>query len=154
MLLLALAVVASEARANESCEKKSLGKGVTLSESTPIAVILDRADEFVGKPVRVEGTVTEVCETAGCWMELRAGEMDRTLRVKVRDGEIVFPVAARGRQATAEGTVEAIEMTRERYLDYQHHLADEAGRTFDETSVGEGPYRVLQVKGTGAELCL
>ena len=52
--------------------------------------------------VSIEGVVTAVCEHMGCWMMLApagaAGEHPATLRLKVEDGVIVFPVSARGRQ--------------------------------------------------------
>lgn len=156
VLALGLGLLAAGAEGEPpGCAKRSFGAGVTLAEATPVEALLERPDEFVGRRVRVEGTVVDVCAAAGCWMELRSGEAGRTVRVKVEDGEIVFPIAARGRAASAEGDVEALEMSRERYLDYRHHIADETGVEFDPSTVeGEGPFRVLQIRGRGAEICL
>jgi hypothetical protein len=44
-------------------------------------------------------------------------------------------------------------MTRERYVAHQQHLADEMNETFDESSIGDGPFQSVQVHGTGAEVC-
>jgi hypothetical protein len=48
----------------------------------------------------------------GCWMTLApagvTGDTPATLRLKVDDGVIVFPVSAKGRTAVAQGVVEAI----------------------------------------------
>lgn len=44
-------------------------------------------------------------------------------------------------------------MSRERWLAYQRHLAEEQGRDFDPATVGEGPYRLHQIADTGAEIC-
>lgn len=149
--LLALAVTPVFA---ETCEKISYGAGVTLSETTGVAAILDQPAAFAGKEVRVAGEVKEVCEMAGCWLELKAGEGDRSLKVKVKDGDIVFPVAARGKQAIAQGKVEDIEMNRAKYVKYLKHAAEESGGTFDEaTFQGDGPFHVYQIAGTGAEIC-
>ena len=41
--------------------------------------------------------------------------------------------------AVAEGVVEAIPMTRESYVDWLQHLAEEKGKKFDPATVGEGP---------------
>jgi hypothetical protein len=137
-----------------ACEGQSLGAGVTLPEATPVAAILDAPESFVGKDVRVEGKVHEVCEMAGCWMELEAADASRVLKVKVNDGDIVFPVAARGKQAIAQGKVERLEMSRARYVRHLKHLAEEQDRQFDEsTVVGDGPFLVYQVAGTGARVC-
>lgn len=147
------ALVALPASAEE-CAKKSYGAPLTLSESTPVATLLDHPQEHAGKSVRVEGTVIDVCAKAGCWLEIQAGEGERSLRVKVKDGEIVFPTSARGHQAIAEGTFEARELDRAAYVAWAKHLAEEQGQPFDEASiVGEGPFHLYQVAGRGAEIC-
>jgi hypothetical protein len=128
------------------------GAGVSLSEATPIAKILADPDAYVGKKVRIEGRVLDVCPMKGCWMELAGAEGKESLRVKVDDGVIVFPVDAKGKLAVAEGTIEAIPMTRERYVAWLEHLAEERGETFDAAAVGDGPFRILQLKGTGARV--
>jgi hypothetical protein len=43
-------------------------------------------------------------------------------------------------------------MTKDRYVAWLEHLADERGETFDASAVGEGPFRILQLKGTGATI--
>jgi hypothetical protein len=160
---IALALTAAAA-SGATCETQSYGAGVAIVEATPIAAIAARPDDFVGKTVRVEGEVKAVCAAAGCWMDLAAdggatgGEGGGaagggTLRVKVDDGKIVFPVAAKGKRAAAEGVVEAIEMSREGYVAALRHEADETGVPFDEASVGPGPYRLVRIHGTGAEVC-
>mgnify|MGYP003383509557 FL=1 len=153
-LLSTLLVLAVAPAFAATCEKVSYGAGVTLSETTAVAAILDQPAAFTGKEVRVEGEVKEVCEMAGCWMELKAGDGDRSLKVKVKDGDIVFPVAARGKQAVAQGKVEDIEMSRDKYAKYLKHAAEEGGGTFDEATLkGDGPFHLYQIAGTGAEIC-
>ncbi|HET9226706.1 MAG TPA: DUF4920 domain-containing protein [Thermoanaerobaculia bacterium] len=142
MILLAFAALA---------QAEELGKGVKVAESTPISKILADPDAYIGKTVRIEGKVLDVCPMAGCWMEL-AGEDGKQLKVKVDDGVIVFPVTSKGKLAVAEGTIEAIPMTREQYVDWLQHIADEKGEKFDAASVGEGPFRIVQLKGTGARI--
>lgn len=138
-------------------EGRSYGAGVTLTETTRLAEIVADPDAFVGKRVRIEGRVLDVCPMAGCWMELTDGEgsegkSGRSLRVKVDDGVIVFPADAKGRLAVAEGTVEAIPMSRERYVAWLEHLAEERGEKLDPATVGDGPFRIVQLRGTGARI--
>lgn len=128
------------------------GSGVNVAEATPIGKILADPDAYVGKTVRIEGKVLDVCPMKGCWMELAGEDGKQSLRVKVDDGVIVFPVTSKGKLAVAEGTVEAIPMTRERYVAWLEHLAEERGETFDAAGVGDGPFRILQLKGTGARI--
>jgi hypothetical protein len=93
-----------------SAEETKLGAGVTLKDATPIAALAERPQEFVGKTIRIDGVATAVCEEMGCWMAV-APESDPkgpTVRLKVEDGVIVFPVSAKGRKVSAQGTFEAV----------------------------------------------
>jgi ABC-2 type transport system permease protein len=56
-------------------------------------------------PVRVEGMVLDVCPKRGCWFELAGGKPGAKLKFKVTDGEMVFPVDAKGKYAVAQGEV-------------------------------------------------
>lgn len=153
-LLVLLAVSAVAPAGAETCEKTSFGAGVTLTEPTAIAAILEQPAAYTGKVVRVEGEVHAVCEMAGCWMEIQAGAGGKTLKVKVKDGDIVFPLAARGKQAVAQGKVEDLEMSRAKYIQFREHAAKETGEKFDAASLaGDGPFHVYQIAGTGAEIC-
>jgi hypothetical protein len=131
---------------------ESYGSGVKAAEATPISKILADPDAYVGKTVRIEGKVLDVCPMKGCWMELAGEDGKESLKVKVDDGVMVFPVTSKGKLAVAEGTVEAIPMTKEQYVGWLEHLAEEKGETFDSASVGDGPFRILQLKGTGARI--
>lgn len=156
-LLALLASVSAGRVASAACESTTYGAGIQLVDSTPVKSILDSPESFVGKEVRVEGRVREVCEMAGCWLELEAGDPAadaRVLKVKVKDGEIEFPLSTRGKQAIAQGKVERLEMNRAKYVRHLKHIAGEQGREFDETSVvGDGPFHLYQVAGVGAEVC-
>ncbi|HSR68639.1 MAG TPA: DUF4920 domain-containing protein [Acidobacteriota bacterium] len=104
-----------------------------------------------GKRVRIDGEVVEVCAMAGCWIEVRDQAGDR-IRVKVDDGVIVFPESLKGKQVKAEGTVEVLPMSRDQYVDWLKHLAEETGNEFDPQSVGDPPYQIVRLRGLGAEV--
>jgi hypothetical protein len=91
-------------------EETKLGAGVSLQEATPVAALIARPDEFVGKTVRIDGVATAVCSHRGCWMAVAAADDPNgaTVRLKVEDGVIVFPLAAKGKQVSAEGVFESI----------------------------------------------
>jgi hypothetical protein len=146
---LLLAVVGALLVGGPARAAESYGGGVTLTETTSIGKILVDPDTYVGQRVRVEGTVTDVCPMKGCWMEISEPEGDR-IRVKVDDGVIVFPVDAKGKRVVAEGVLEELPMDREQYVRWMSHLAEERGETFDASKVGDGPFRILQLRGLGA----
>lgn len=126
-----------------------LGKPLELKTPTPIARLEKSPDAFVGKLVQVRGRVTEVCENRGCWMNLIDPATNARVRIKVKDGEIVFPKEAVGRMAVAEGKFVKIELTREQAIERAKHEAEENNRPFDPSSI-EGPVTVYQIQATGA----
>ena len=89
-------------------EAKKYGAELTLTEKTPISTILADAENYVGKKVLVEGTVVGVCAKRGCWISLSSDKEYEQIRIKVNDGEIVFPMEAKGKTATVEGEVYSV----------------------------------------------
>jgi len=89
---------------------EKFGKGVSLSEATPIKALYEAPEKFVGRTIRIDGVVTAVCEDMGCWMALAESEKsEQTVRLKVdHDAGIVFPISAKGKSASAEGVFEKI----------------------------------------------
>lgn len=130
---------------------KTFGAGLTVSEETAISAIIDSPDQYVGKKVKVSGLVIDVCSKRGCWIYL-AGDRDfEKMRIKVTDGEIVFPMEARGKTAVVEGVVEKFDLSREEVVARRQHHAEEKGVSFDPASVTSGE-TVLRVRGLGAEI--
>ncbi|RMG45841.1 MAG: DUF4920 domain-containing protein [Acidobacteria bacterium] len=145
-LVLALAA-AVPARSGDT--GKVYGRGVSGPATLTIDKLLADPERWVGKTVRVEGLIVDVCPMRGCWIDL-AGKSDfKTVRFKVKDGEIVFPVELKGRRAVVEGVLTRIELTREQAIARARHEAEERGEPFDPASV-DGPRTLYIIKGAGA----
>ena len=128
-----------------------VGGELTVAQATPIADILAAPADHEGKVVKVEGEVTGVCTMNGCWMEI-GDDAGRHIRVAVEDGVLVFPSDSTGKPAVAQGTVVVQEVSKARYVEWHKHLAEDSGKTFDEAKVGDGPYRIVEIAGTGATI--
>lgn len=129
------------------CGAEKFGKGLTLKESTPIGTILGAPDQYIGKMVQVKGTITEVCQMMGCWLQIQDGE--KGLRVKVKDGEIMFPKNGAGKKAVAEGLLKKIELNQQQAVAWAKHEAEERGQKFDASKIKSG-MTMYQIQGTGA----
>jgi len=132
-------------------EASKLGAEITLTEKTKISDILADPDAYLGETVLVEGEVLDVCPKMGCWMELKSDEGEGMIKIKVKDGDIVFPVEAVGDYAVVEGTVYKIDLTQDEAVNYFEHIAEESGKKFDPSTVS-GPMTIYQIKGLGAEI--
>ena len=131
-----------------SAAEIKLGKPLTVQEPMPLATLLAHPADYVGKTVQVKGKIAEVCQEMGCWLEL-TNDAGQTLRVKVNDGEIVFPKDGAGKVAVAEGKFTKSELTKEQAMDRAKETAKEKGKTFDPASV-TGPQTIYQIQGSGA----
>ncbi|MFN0103475.1 MAG: DUF4920 domain-containing protein [Bryobacteraceae bacterium] len=131
------------------CGSEKFGKGLTLKEATPLATLLSTPEDYVGKMVQVKGKVTEVCQMMGCWVQIQDG--DKGLRVKVKDGEIMFPKNGAGRKAVAEGVFKKIDLNKQQAVAWAKHEAEERGQKFDASKITDG-MTMYQIQGTGAVL--
>ena len=134
-LLLSAATVAA-------VSDQKLGKGVELTTATSIKALYDAPETFVGKTIRVDGIVTAVCEEMGCWMAIAPSDDPKgaTVRLKVEDGVIKFPITAKGKPVSAEGVFEAIGAKDE-------HANEAAGEHGKHDATASKKY---QIKATGA----
>jgi cytochrome c-type biogenesis protein CcmE len=145
---LAAALLATLAAAPALAATK-YGKGVSDAAPVRLSELMAKPDAYVGKVVKVEGLVTEVCPKRGCWINVAGDKEFQTIRVKVEDGVIVFPLTDKGKKVVAEGTFRKVELTKEQAIERAKHEAEEKGTKFDPASV-TGPLTVYQIQGTGA----
>ncbi|HLF14621.1 MAG TPA: DUF4920 domain-containing protein [Bacteroidota bacterium] len=131
------------------CGSSEFGKPLTVNQATPIADILQAPDKYNGKRVLVEGKITEVCEMMGCWIMIQGNNEKETLRFKVDDGVITFPMSVKGKVARAEGIVSVKELSVDDQITEGQHHADETGATFDPSTV-TAPKTRIQLNGEGA----
>ena len=125
-----------------AAQETKLGTGVALAEATPIKALIETPASFVGKTIRVDGVATAVCEEMGCWMAIAPADDPKgaTVRLKVEDGVIKFPVTAKGKSVSAEGVFEEITATDE-------HASEAAGEHAKHDAKASKKY---QIKATGA----
>ncbi len=127
--------------------EEKFGKGVALKDATTIQALYETPEKFVGKTIRIDGVVTAVCEEMGCWMALgEKADAENTVRLKVDHASgIAFPIAARGKQASAEGVFEKIaagdKEGNEAAGEHAGHIKSKSGADFA---------KKYQLKATGA----
>jgi len=128
-----------------------LGEPLSLTEVTKVSEINKHPDQYLGKRVLIEGLIIDVCAARGCWMDLASDVPFEKIKIKVVDGEIVFPMETKGKQARVEGITEEIKLTKEQALKMGKHHAEEQGVAFDPASV-TGPVSFYRIRGLGAEI--
>jgi hypothetical protein len=147
----AAAAVDIEVAVAKADPKGVYGMGLSLEEFTKISDILARPDEFEGKRVKIKGEAIGVCEKRGCWIELKGDQPFQSIRIKVEDGEIVFPMSSKGREVVAEGVLQKLVFPVEKHREILASRAKAKGEAFDPASVTE-ELVVWQIKGLGAQI--
>jgi hypothetical protein len=122
-------------------ERPAKGKAITLAD------LLADPESYVGKTVKVEGRIDDVCPKMGCWIDI--AQKDQKIRFKVQDGVIEFGTDTKGHDVIAEGIVTRIELDHDQAIGWARHLAEEKNELFDPASV-KGPMTIYQLNGTGA----
>lgn len=128
-----------------------LGAPLTLKEITKVSEINKHPEQYKGKRVLIEGLIINVCAARGCWMDIASDVPFEQIKVKVVDGEIVFPLEAKGQMAKVEGIVQAIHLTESQARSMAQHQAKESGEQVDLSTI-KGPTTLYRIRGLGAEI--
>lgn len=99
--------------------------------------------DATGDKVRVSGTVSAVCQKAGCWMTLQDG--DAEARIFTREHKFFMPTDIVGKRAEVEGNLRAKEVS----AGFAKHLAEDGGK--DPAAV-TGPQKEYVVNATGVRI--
>ena len=135
-----------------AADEQTFGSGADMSKLRPISTILTSPEKYITEDVTVKGAIVSVCEKSGCWMKLASDKKFQTLRIKVRDGDMVFPIAAKGKTAFATGKLVANKMNKEKAIAYLDHMAKEANEDFDPGSVNDEGMTIYQLTPTGVTI--
>ncbi|MGV3525998.1 MAG: DUF4920 domain-containing protein [Candidatus Sericytochromatia bacterium] len=114
------------------------GKAPALTNVIKISALLDNPEQYLNKEIRVEGIATDVCPMRGCWMKVQSDRKQQSLLIKVNDGEMVFPMSARGKHVVLQGKLVKKVMPVKDVIEIEKARAKKEGKPFDAASV-KGP---------------
>ncbi|MCC5852929.1 MAG: DUF4920 domain-containing protein [Alkalimonas sp.] len=87
-------------------EPVQFGSDVQQDKLVALTTILATPEQYLQQEVTVQGTIAAVCEKMHCWMRFETTEHQPAFRIKVRDGDMVFPLSAKGKTAYATGILQ------------------------------------------------
>ena len=119
-----------------------------------IVDLISNKDVFINKEVKVRGLVNEVCPMRGCWLEVVDENGIDKLRIKVTDGDIVFPLSAKGRNIEAEGQFSILTLNKQQAKNWKKHLAAEKGIEIDTSEIilSQNDYFEYRLNTAGAKI--
>jgi hypothetical protein len=80
------------------------GAPVTVAKAVNLAKLAKNPAKFAGQTVRLEGTVKNVCQGKGCWVEV-AARKGKSFIAKSLDESILLPKDCQGRRIVVQGLV-------------------------------------------------
>ena len=151
-----------------SCDSKNLEQKL-LNKSKPSGLygnmsktqkvygvdkLIDNKNDYMNSIVKVEGVIEEVCPMRGCWLRV-VGESDyNKIRIKVKDGDIVFPLSSKGRKVVAEGQFSVLTLNKKQAKNWKKHLAAEKGIDIDTANIllTDSDHFEYRLSTSGAEI--
>lgn len=83
---------------------RQLGAPITITENTALSDVITNPSRFSGQTIRTEGTVSAVCQAAGCWMRL-VDSNNQQIHVRMHGHSFFIPRNATGRRVVVQATV-------------------------------------------------
>lgn len=80
------------------------GAKVTAKKPVNIGQLAQAPEKFKGKTVRLEGTVKDVCQGMGCWIEVQ-DPSGASFLAKSLDESVLVPKDCKGRKVVVQGVV-------------------------------------------------
>ena len=99
------AVSAAEPAAATGSQK--FGAEVKVKKPVSVAKLQKSPARFVGKTLRIEGVVKDVCQGMGCWVEVEGPE-GTSFMARSLDESVLLPKDCKGSRIVVQGVVTAL----------------------------------------------
>ena len=130
--------------------------GIEISNNviSPMTELFNNADSYLDKNVVIQGKIVDVCPMKGCWIEVKDFDSEKSIRVKVKDGEIVFPENSKNKEVLVEGIFSKLDFTEEQAIQWKIHLAEEKGIELksEDIELDASDLVEYRIKGLGAQI--
>jgi hypothetical protein len=146
IFLIAILIVSSMFPTNIDAQHKNMklyGNGIKMRKATPFHEVYQNPGKYKNRDILIEGTVTSVCKTKGCWMEITDGK-DK-MRVKFENYSFFVPWDSKGKNVKIQGKVIKEKV---KAATYKHWL-EEAGESKAAMDNIKGDVKVISLIATG-----
>mgnify|MGYP001264265309 CR=1 FL=1 len=139
---------------NKSNPNGIYGDKITITNQHTINQLISNEKEYLNQNIFISGEIIEVCPMRGCWIKIKDNSSDSNIRIKVTDGEIVFPLSAEGYYADIQGTFTKLEFSEEQARRWKMHLAEEKGikLNLDEIVLNSSDLFEYRINAHGAKI--
>lgn len=151
MLSIALVLLVTVSTAFALDSGKKVGKELSDNDPVTITSLLENPEDFVGKTVKIEGVVVDMCVKRGGWMDLAGDKEFTKFTADAKTADFKFPLDSKGKTAIVEGEITKITVSVEQQKERLNHEALENGKEVDLSTITEPKINYV-LKATGAEI--
>ena len=125
----------------------------SLENNINLHELLKNPENNLNKEIVVVGQIVDVCPMRGCWIDI-TDDQENLIKVKVKDGEIVFPLSAINQKVKVYGQFIKLNYTEEQIINWKIHLEQEKGKFLhpDSVKVTELDLIEYRINALGAEI--
>ena len=143
------AVVADAESITLPAGMQSFGDDISPEGAIPVTALASQMGEADEMTVKVTGTIEDVCQKKGCWMNVYSpGAEDQPIFVKFKDYAYFMPLDAAGKQVIMEGVAKR-ETTP---VDELRHYAEDKGASAEEIAAITEPETKVNFMASGVLL--
>lgn len=132
---LSLSFALSFAAVSPALADDVFGKRPQIKDAVQISQLLEHPEKYLGREIKIQGIAMDVCPMRGCWMKIKSDKKRQSLLVKVKDGEMVFPMSARGKHTVIQGKLLKRVLSVKQQREMGAERAKETGKSFDPKSI-------------------
>jgi hypothetical protein len=127
-------------------DREVYGAEVQIKEATKLEDVIKNPKEFKDRKLKITGTIVNVCQKRGCWMNIKDG--DAKTMVKFTDYGFFVPLDVDGRTVTVECTASEKEISEA----MRRHYAQDAGKSKEEIEKIKGSEKGVMLIADGVEI--
>ena len=133
---------------------ENLGIEISNTDVSSITELLNNPSGYLGNNVTINGTIVDVCPMMGCWIEVKDFTSEEVIRVKVKDGDIIFPKESKNKEVLVEGVFSKLDFTEDQAIQWKIHLAEEKGiqLSSEDITLDASDLVEYRVQGLGAQI--
>ena len=146
VLIVTISALSSQAQPPKVPANAGTSFGATTTADNAITVdqMVDKMKNEKGAvPVKIKGTVTEVCQQMGCWIKVQTAGGNMTVRMK--DHKFFVPAILSGKTVVIDGIAEEKLTSVETLRD----VAEDAGKSKEEVAKITQPKKEIVVQAKG-----
>lgn len=146
VVVLSLLLAVSRQLAVDSQAAQTFGQPLVLKKVLPLREAVRHAEKYGSQKLLLEGKITHVCQSSGCWLVLSEG--NQAIRIKFEGYAFFIPKDSRGKKARVEGKLvhETISEKTAR------HYASEQGQPRGRFSSHKRSQQVVAFEATGVQI--